>query len=228
MQIPSATTALGTTGDAITDKGLASLTDNFETFLTLLTTQLRYQDPLEPMDSTAFVQQLVQFTEVEQSIGTNKKLEQLIDLQSTNQTLAAVGFMGRTIEATGNTGPLVDGAAEFTYQLGQRAASATLIVLDANGQVAFTTAGNSALGKHSFAWDGKDLNGNQLADGAYSFAVAARDKDGEKIDVTTGTVARVTGVESAEDGMLLSLGPVLVPLAAVVSVRETPSQPPGG
>ena len=87
------------------------LTDNFETFLTLLTTQLQNQDPLEPMDPSEFTDQLVQFTEVEQSIATNKKLEQLVSLATQNELSGAVSFIGKQVEAKDNRSILKDGQA---------------------------------------------------------------------------------------------------------------------
>ncbi len=179
------------------------------------------------MDSNEFVSQLTQFSEVEQSINSNKKLEQLLDLQSANQSVQAIGFIGRTIEAAGDTAPLGPNGIEFTYTLDGLAESSLLVVLDADGQVVTSAAGGTAPGKHSFVWDGLDSAGNQVADGNYRLAVAARDANNEKLGVTTGVVSRVTGVETAKDGLMLSLGTVQVPIAKVVSVRETIDQNSG-
>ena len=88
----------------------AKLAENFDTFLQLLTTQLQHQDPLSPMESNEFVAQLVQFSEVEQAIASNKSLEKLIDLQNTNQATAAIGYIGQTVEAAGS-GAHVSGLA---------------------------------------------------------------------------------------------------------------------
>ena len=87
MEIPAIGTAAA--ASSVTNQSEQSLADSFDTFLTLLTTQLRYQDPLEPMESAEFTNQLVQFTQVEQSISTNKQLEQLIGMQGANQAVAA-------------------------------------------------------------------------------------------------------------------------------------------
>ena len=211
----TATTATGAAADQ------ATLTATFDDFLRLLTTQLQYQNPLEPMDSNEFVAQLVQFSEVEQSISSNKKLEQLLELQSANQSVQAIGYIGRTIEAEGDTAPLGANGIEFTYTLNHLAESSLLVVMDATGQVVASSAGGTAPGKHSFAWDGLDGAGNPVSDGNYRLAVAARDANNENIGVTTGVVSRVTGVETGESGLLLSLGTVLVPIEKVVSVRES-------
>ena len=215
--------ALGATQSTLTGAAAdkAALTENFDDFLKLLTTQLQYQDPLEPMDSTEFVNQLTQFTQVEQSINSNKKLEQLLELQSANQSVQAIGFIGRTIEAVGDTAPLGQNGIEFTYTLNGLAESSLLVVMDSDGQVVTSSAGGTAPGKHAFAWDGLDSAGNQVADGNYRLAVAARDSSNENLGVTTGVVSRVTGVETGENGLLLSLGTVLIPIDRVVSIRES-------
>ena len=223
MDVTAALGATSTTGSSVTGAAAAkaSLTETFDDFLKLLTTQLQYQNPLEPLDSNEFVAQLVQFSEVEQSISSNKKLEQLLELQSANQSVLAIGFIGRTIEAEGDTAPLGANGIEFTYTLNHLAESSLLVVLDADGQVVTSSAGGTSPGKHSFAWDGLDSAGNRVSDGNYRLAVAARDANDKNIGITTGVVSRVTGIETGENGLLLSLGTVLVPIEKVVSIRES-------
>src|SRR6201981_1569760 len=88
-----------------------TLSSNFDTFLTLLTTQLQNQDPLSPMDSNQFTQQLVQFSQVEQQINTNDNLKSLIT-QGANQTGAyAVSYLGKAVTIAGGNAPLANGQA---------------------------------------------------------------------------------------------------------------------
>lgn len=202
------------------DEATASLSESFDTFLTLLTTQLRYQDPLEPMDSAEFTNQLVQFTEVEQSISTNKQLEQLIGMQSSNQAVAAIGYIGNSVEALGNAMPLIDGAAEMTYTLPENAESASVLIFNAAGQLIQTLEGATAAGKHSVTWDGTASDGSTMPDGTYTIAVSARNADNDILDVTTGIVGTVTGTQNNEHGAHLAIGPVLVGLDKIVSVSK--------
>src|SRR6266446_9553353 len=99
-------------GTAATSSAAATsqqqLSTNFDSFLTLLTTQLQNQDPLQPMDSNQFTQQLVEFSQVEQQINSNKNLESLISLTKNQASVSAVSYLGKTLTLTDGTGALQD------------------------------------------------------------------------------------------------------------------------
>lgn len=200
-----------------------SLAGDLTQFLTLLTTQLKYQDPLSPMDSTEFTAQLAQFAGVEQSIQTNKNLESLIGLTQATQISTGVSYIGRTIEADTNVGSLVDGRAEFLYNLPKAAATSVITIRDAQGNVVYTAAAETSAGSHNFVWDGKDTNGNQLPDGAYALSVAAKDSAEEPISVVTHMLGRVDGVVTADGSINVLVGGVAIPLDKILSVKETTS-----
>lgn len=218
MDITSATAAASSS--SVTSSSEASLADSFDTFLTLLTTQLKYQDPLEPMDSAEFTNQLVQFTEVEQSISTNKQLEQLIGLQGANQAVSALGYIGNEIEAVGGLAPLVDSAAQLTYTLPANADSTSVLIFNEAGQLVRTLETAPTAGKHTVDWDGKDSDGAQLPDGIYGFSVAARDSEQNPLEVPTGFIGKVTGTQTEPDGVYLAIGELLVSLNKVVSATK--------
>lgn len=202
------------------ENAAATLSDSFDTFLTLLTTQLRYQDPLEPMDSAEFTNQLVQFSQVEQSISTNSNLEKLLGYQGANQAVAAIGYIGNTVEALGNAVPLVDGSATMNYVLSEKAESAKVIIYDANGDQVRSIDSPTALGKHTVNWDGKDDDGNTLPDGAYTAVVSARDADTNLIEVATSITATVTGTQNNGTTTQLIFGSVPIDLDKVISVTD--------
>ncbi len=108
----TSTTAATTATSSSSTTGLGS---DFKTFLTLLTTQLKNQDPLSPLDTNQFTSQLVSFSQVEQAINENDKLANLVSLQTTNQTISALPLVGHTIQYSDNQGALVNGQAEFGY-----------------------------------------------------------------------------------------------------------------
>ncbi len=199
----------------------ATLTGDLGSFLLLLTTQLKNQDPLSPLDSNEFAAQLAQFASVEQAIKTNKNLNDLIGISKAGQTAAAVSYLGKTIEAEGDTVPLIDGKAEYAYTLPTIATSVTLAIANDQGKVVFSTTGETAPGKHNFVWDGVDNQGNEVAPGIYRLLVGAVDGEGDQIPTETRSVGRVDGADTSGDTINLSLGEVSVPLDKVLSVKET-------
>ncbi len=198
----------------------ATLTGDLESFLTLLVTQLKNQDPLEPMDATEFSAQLAQFAAVEQGIKTNKNLESLISMSKTGQVSAAVSYLGKVIEAEGNKAPLANGKAEFSYALDKPAAITSLTIFNDRGRAVFSTAGETSLGTHTVVWDGVDANGNTLPDGVYTLGVGALDNEKNQIGVKTRFKGLVDGADTSDNIIKLSVGGVAVPLDKILSVHD--------
>src|SRR3974390_2835673 len=111
------TSPAGSSGSFANTLGAQGLAGNFNEFLKLLTTQLQNQDPLSPMDTNQFTQQLVQFSSVEQQINMNTQLSTLISLQQTAQTAQAASFIGATVTVNGATAQLVNGRATWNYSV---------------------------------------------------------------------------------------------------------------
>lgn len=217
-------TGIGASGNSNAAASSASLSETFDTFLTLLTTQLQNQDPLDPMDSAQFTEQLVQFTEVEQSIATNQNLESVLGLMLAEQTSAAVSYIGKNIEALSNTTLLADGQAVWKYGLGADADRTSITITDADGKLVYATTGETASGVHEFVWDGKDTSGATLPDGTYTIDVSAVDADGRSIDVGTSIVGKVTGVQTIDGVPVLMVGDGLVQMSNVIKVTEPPTE----
>lgn len=213
------------TAQAASEVASEKLSENFDTFLNLLVAQLQNQDPLKPTETEQFVQQLVQFSQVEQQIDTNASLEQLLDLQTTNQTAAAINYLGSTVEAVGNTGPLQNGRAEFGYAMAENADATLIVISDASGTVVHSAPGETEPGKHTYVWDGLDKDGQPMPEGHYSITVTARDAESALIEVATSVYGKVTGVQNGDEGAILTLGNVQIPLSDILSVRETEQAP---
>src|SRR3569832_441863 len=120
---PATSTPTTPAANSGSNPALNQLTNNFSTFLTLLTTQLKNQDPTSPMDSNQFTQQLVQFSQVEQQINSNKNLESLIALTKSQNATNAVSYLGKTLKLTDGTAALINGQAQRTYTVPNTAAS---------------------------------------------------------------------------------------------------------
>src|SRR5258706_14004457 len=127
----------GSSGSSLSSTTDATLAGNFQTFLTLLTTQLQNQNPLDPLDTNQFTQQLVEFASVEQQLKTNDQLTTLVSLQQTTQATQALGFVGKTAVVSGNTAALTSSSA--TWQLNVPSASTVNIsIANSQGQTVFT------------------------------------------------------------------------------------------
>ena len=142
--------------------GGVDLAETFDNFLVLLTTQLQNQDPLSPLDTNEFTQQLVEFTNVEQAIKTNDKLDQLIAMQGAGILTGALDYIGKEVEFAGAELNLADGEATVVYDLASNAQEITLEILDENGITVRTLTGPTDAGRHEIVWDGKDNFGNSL------------------------------------------------------------------
>lgn len=198
------------------------LSADMNTFLTLLTTQLKYQDPLDPMDTAEFTNQLVQYSAVEQSIQTNTKLEALLSLNMANLGAQAVSYIGKVAQVLGDVMPLENGAAKATYTFDKNVSSAMITVKDVNGKVVYSEQAKITSGTHEFTWDGKDSNGVQLEDGAYQIEVTSKVPAGEKAaEVMTTVFGKVTGVASDANGVYVGLGDaVTANLNNILTVRN--------
>jgi len=203
---------------SITDS--ASLADTFDTFLTLLTTQLQHQDPLNPMDTNEFTSQLVEFTNVEQAMLTNKKLESLIALQTELQLNAAVGYIDKKVGADGIILMLQDGESTITYDLGANASKVSVLIIDEQGKTVRTLDGETAFGHHEIVWDGLDENGNTLDDGLYGFLVTAIDADKKPVPLVQGTLGKVTGVKLSDGEVILEIGDLEIALSDVLTITQ--------
>jgi flagellar basal-body rod modification protein FlgD len=195
MNVTSATAAAATPGKA--QSAQASLATNFDNFLQLLTKQLQYQDPLSPMDTNQFTQQLVSFTGVEQSIATNQNLESLIGLMQNQNLTAATGYIGKVVTLNSASSPMSEGnPARWSYDLDGAAAETKLTVLDQRGVRVFESRGETQPGEHSFTWDGKGANGITLPAGAYTLRIDSTTASGAKVNSAISITELVEAVET--------------------------------
>jgi flagellar basal-body rod modification protein FlgD len=201
---------------AVSGTGRARLAENFDTFLSLLTTQLKNQDPLAPMDSTQFTQQLVQMTGVEQQLLTNDLLEKLVSNTGTG-VATAVSLIGKEVRSDSDLAALKGGKAEWNYTLDRAATDVKLEVLDSKGRVVRTIAPtDNKVGEHKLTWDGK----SDLPDGTYSLKVTAKDSEGSTVVSKVYLDGKVTGVEQKDGLTYLTVNGVQISWDKLVSIRQ--------
>ncbi|MEO1091033.1 MAG: flagellar hook capping FlgD N-terminal domain-containing protein [Pseudomonadota bacterium] len=216
MPVESATAAPATTDKRTS----ASIADQFDDFLTLLTTQLKNQDPLSPMDSAEFTQQLVAFTGVEQSVATNQTLGAMLDLMENGTLGGAASYLGKIVDATGSQIVLPeDGTSTFRVTLPEGVAAMRVTIADADGAVVRTMEGTTTAGAHDVTWDGLNDDGRPVAGGTYHVAIDARDHAGDPVDASTRVRGTVTAAENRGGTLVLTVGDREVALSDVEVVR---------
>ena len=183
----------------------ATLADNFQTFLTLLTTQLQNQNPLDPLDTNQFTQQLVQFAQVEQQLKSNDQLSTLVSLQQTAQSTQALNFVGATAVVDGSTTAMKNSSASWTINA-PKPATATVLVKNSAGQTAFSGTYTVNAGNQTFQWDGKGLDGTQWPDGNYTVSVNAVDASGQPVAISTQISGIVDSADLSKTPPTLSIG----------------------
>lgn len=220
MAITSATTApaAATTSSSPVDRKM--LASNFDQFLQLLTTQLTNQNPLEPLDTNQFTQQLVQFASVEQQTKTNSTLSALLMATKASSATSALGFVGSEIRADGATTSLRNGKAEWNLNASKAAAKATLAVRDASGTTVYTETRSLNAGSQSFVWDGRRSTGGTAPAGDYTLTITAQDLAGGPVSVSTEIVGVVDSVDLTGAAPMLAIGETRVPVDKVKSMRK--------
>src|SRR5438045_3921182 len=186
-QVTAATTTPAATGTnpssslagAADNKTLAG---NFTTFLTLLTTQLKNQNPLDPLDTNQFTAQLVQFAQVEQQMKQNDQLATLVSIEKSAQATTALAFVGSTVAIDGTTAALTKGQATWSFTV-PKPVSATITIQSANGQTAYSGTFTMNAGTQSFTWDGRDGKGAQWPDGNYTILLTGKDASGQTVAI---------------------------------------------
>ncbi len=202
--------------------GRARLAESFDTFLSLLTTQLKNQDPLSPLDSNQFTQQIVQMTGVEQQLQTNTLLKTLVS-NTTSGVSTAVSLIGKEVRAEADVAQLKDHKAAWTYKLDRAADDVKIEVLDSKGRVVASKAATGrdiTAGEHAFVWDGKSAGGTELAEGTYSLRITAKDSEGSVVPSKLYADGLVTGVEQADGRTLLTVNGARVPWEKLVTIRQ--------
>jgi flagellar basal-body rod modification protein FlgD len=205
--VVSGTTTLPPGSSSSGTNGLASqqIAGNFQTFLQLLTTQLQNQNPLDPLDTNQFTQQLVEFAGVEQQLNANSSLQTLVSLQQTAQSTQALQFVGKTAVVNGNTNSLVNSRA--TWDLNVPANSnLTVTIANSAGQTVFTGNYSANAGNNQpFTWNGQGSDGTQWPDGQYTMTATAADATGNSVGVTTQIQGVVSSVDLTQSPPLLTI-----------------------
>jgi flagellar basal-body rod modification protein FlgD len=187
----------------------------------MLVAELKNQDPTSPQDSSAFVTQLTQITQVEQTADINTNLQNLLSSQNKAGNLSSVSLIGQQVTAPGSQISLTSGSpSTLSFTLPSAAAGVSVQITDANGKTVSTlTQGATAAGTNSITWNGLDASNQPLPSGTYSFTVSGIDASGQTIQGTPMIQGQVTGVNLSGTTPVLTVNGQNVPLTSVVQVQ---------
>ena len=209
---------------AQTNASSTQLATDFSDFLTLLTTQLQNQDPLAPMDSTEFTNQLVSFAGVEQQINANQKLDNLVSLSVGNAFSSALSYVGKNAKYASSefnydgTNPV-----EINYAINGTPASSSIHIYDSDGNLLHTQTLAAGSGTDSYTWDGMTDQGTQAPSGTYQIKIDALDSNNKSLDSSTVVSGHVRGIETQNGAIYLLVGDRAVSVSQVINVNEVAS-----
>ena len=201
---PTATTSTTSTSSTSSSLNNTEIASNFTQFLQLLTTQLQNQDPLSPMDTNQFTQQLFEFAQVEQQLKSNDSLSTLVSLQQTAQATSALSLVGATVVVNGATVQMKNSSATWSLNA-SKPATATISIADSTGQTVYTGKYTVNSGANTFTWDGRGNDGKLWPDGSYTLTSTAVDANGQSTTLSTQVQATVDSVDLTQSPPLLSI-----------------------
>ncbi len=200
--VSAATSTASSVASAVDKQTIAS---NFQTFLTLLTTQLKNQNPLDPLDTNQFTQQLVQFAQVEQQMKSNEQLTTLVALEKSAQATTALAYVGSTVVVDGTTAAMKNSKADWLFN-SSKPSTATITIKDSTGQNAYTGTFTVDAGTQAFTWDGRGNDGRLWPDGKYTLTATGLDASKQPVAISTEVQGLVDSIDLTQNPPLLSIG----------------------
>ncbi|MCK0068724.1 flagellar hook assembly protein FlgD [Kordiimonas laminariae] len=199
----------------------ATLAGDFDDFLSLLTTQLQNQDPTDPLDSSEFTNQLVQFTGVEQQIRLNQNVENLTQVTLLGNIGSVASYLNNEALIEAPFGDHSTDGIQWQYSHRVEVETANLTVEDEDGNVIFEAPAETGQGVHDFRWDGRDNEGNLVEPGNYGLRVTAANDDGNETVVGIAVRDQITGVDTTGLEPVFQVGPNFVPQTQILRLFGT-------
>ncbi len=217
--------AASTAKKSQSDDDFDSLVGTREDFLTILLAQLKFQDPLDPMEGTEFIDSITRLSSVEQSINQNAHLENIESLLKSERDNfgSPVSYLDKEIEFSTPVVTLAEGRAEFSYNIPERPDDVFIVVQDTEGNVVRRANGEKVSGKNTIIWDGLDNAGNQLPDGEYFVTVDYAIGEGEDAKITpvdTTSKGTVTGANFESGDVVLLVGNIRTSVGDIISIHS--------
>jgi flagellar basal-body rod modification protein FlgD len=208
--------------DAAELSGSQSIAGNFDMFLQLLTTQLQNQDPLDPLDTNQFTEQLVEFASVEQQVNMNTNLQTLISLQQSSEATSALQFLGNSVTVNGNTATLSNATnSPATWSLSAPSpATGTVTITNSSGQTAYSGTVSLNTGNQTYSWNGQSNTGVVWPDGTYTLSVNATGANGQPVSISTQVQGTVSGINLSQNPPQLTVGGQNFAISQIQSINH--------
>jgi flagellar basal-body rod modification protein FlgD len=215
-------TAQSTASAATAKTTQSSATSEKDMFLNLLVKQLKYQDPLNPVENTEFASQLAQFSSLEALTNMKSSIDLMSTVQNSMNSMQAISFIGKKVNASGNTINYASGSkTDMSYILGSNASDVVIKINNSSGTTVRTVdLKNVQKGSNFYTWDGKADDGSTLGSGTYTFQISATDYSGNLVTTTAGTYGTVTGVRYDSGNLYLEVGDKEVSLSDVKNITN--------
>jgi flagellar basal-body rod modification protein FlgD len=201
---PSSSSSSSSTASSANALASQQIAGNFQSFLQLLTTQLQNQNPLDPLDTNQFTQQLVEFAGVQEQLNTNDSLQTLVSLQQTAQATQALTFVGKTAIVNGNTAAMSNSSASWELTVPSNS-NVNISIANSSGQAVYTATVPETAGSQKFTWNGIGSDGTQWPDGQYTLTASTTDGSGNSVGITTQVAGTVSGVNLTASPPLLMI-----------------------
>lgn len=218
--VTDTTSTSATSGATKTASAATNLLSDYNLFLKLLTTQMTNQDPLDPMKTSEYTQQLVQYSQVEQSIQQTGKLDAILSQLTSQQLAQASSYIGREARFSSAVAGLGTAPAQWTYAVDGTPASVTGTIRDSLGTAVATVQLDPSKSEGSYQWDGTKADGTKAAAGAYTFSLDAKASDGSSLGTTINSVGTVEDVVSDSTGVLLGINGIRMPVSSLVGLTS--------
>lgn len=215
------TDAVTASQTAVNTQPRAAIAQNFDAFLGLLTTQLRNQSPLDPLNANEFTQQLVQFAGVEQQLRTNESLTSLLTATKTTAFTGALGLLGATVTADGRSTQLRSGRAEWNLQVPRAVTGAVVTITDSSGNVVFSERRAFSSGEQAYSWNGRTSSGSLAPDGEYTVKVDALDPSGNTVAIGADMRGVVEKVDLSGTEPMITVGNLSLPISKIKTIQRS-------
>jgi flagellar basal-body rod modification protein FlgD len=203
------------------NSSLDQLAGNFNSFLTLLTTQLQNQDPLSPLDTNQFTQQLVEFASVQQQVDMNTNMQTLISLQQTGEATSAMQLIGANVTLNATSSALTSTSPASWNLNAAGPATGKVTITNSSGTTVYTGTTSLNTGSNTYTWNGTGNTGQNWPAGQYTIAVTATGANGQTVNVASQVTGTVSGVDLSKSPPQVVVGGQDYAMSAVQSVNNS-------